>query len=316
LWLHVVVRTVSLVVLGLILANAEKANAVRMGMSSSAWALIALIGAALFLNVYDKSPRFSMLYRWIRIIGLLLVATMFALFRAIPGTGHASWIDFHYPEILGYIGCTYLAVAILYIPTRRWLWAPLGWFVAMITLNALTVAKWITVTRGLRYYIWPFGNGSLCGITLAGILTSVIFLGAHRWQTVRQKTLLALAFGIAALVAGRILTPLGISKVRATPTWSLYSIAAAVLLFTALYWICDVKKQTAWAFFVRPAGANTLTTYLLPDFWYYILTAAGIGFFESHFNAGWQGVVWCGAFTALILALSALLTRWKIRLQL
>jgi len=89
-----------------------------------------------------------------------------------------------------------------------------------------------------------------------------------------------------------------------------------VLLFTALYWICDVKKKTGWAFFARPAGSNTLTTYLLPDFWYFILTAAGIGYFDTHFNYGWPGAVRCAVFTAFILAVAALLTRWRVLLRL
>ena len=38
LWLHVVVRSVSLIVLGLILANAESGDAARMGISPSLWA--------------------------------------------------------------------------------------------------------------------------------------------------------------------------------------------------------------------------------------------------------------------------------------
>ena len=87
-------------------------------------------------------------------------------------------------------------------------------------------------------------------------------------------------------------------------------------MFTALYWICDIKKKTGWAFFARPAGANTLTTYLLPDFWDYILGAAGITYLDTHFNYGWQGVVRCFVFTAFILAVANLLTRWRVRLQL
>jgi predicted acyltransferase len=156
----------------------------------------------------------------------------------------------------------------------------------------------------------------MAGIAFAGIVTSVIFLGAHRWQTLGQKTFFGLSFGVMSLIAGWLLTPLGISKIRATPTWSLYSIGAAVLLFTALYWICDVKNKTGWAFFARPAGSNTLTTYLLPDFWYYILAAAGIRYFDLHFNYGWPGVIRCVLFTAFILAAADLLTRWRVRLHL
>ena len=43
LWGHVAVRVLGLIVLGEILANAEKADPARMGMSGSTWALLALI---------------------------------------------------------------------------------------------------------------------------------------------------------------------------------------------------------------------------------------------------------------------------------
>jgi hypothetical protein len=308
-------------VLGLILANADDGDASQMIIRPAVWAILALLGAALFLNDYGKSSRdsanrYARLFTGLRIFGLVLVVAMFAIFRHTPIDGQATWIQIGYPEILGLIGYTYFAVAILYIPTRRWLWAPLAWFVALMAFNALTTARWITFDRHLPYYLFPFSNGAMAGIVFAGIVTSVIFLGAHRWQSLGQKTLLGLSFGVLSLIAAWFLTPLGISKIRATPTWSLYSIGAAVLLFTALYWICDIKKKTGWAFFARPAGANTLTTYLLPDFWDYILGAAGITYLDTHFNYGWQGVVRCFVFTAFILAVANLLTRWRVRLQL
>jgi len=321
LWGHVALRTASLMVLGLILANADDGDASQMIIRPAVWAILALLGAALFLNDYGKSSRdsanrYARLFTGLRIFGLVLVVAMFAIFRHTPIDGQATWIQIGYPEILGLIGYTYFAVAILYIPTRRWLWAPLAWFVALMAFNALTTARWITFDRHLPYYLFPFSNGAMAGIVFAGIVTSVIFLGAHRWQSLGQKTLLGLSFGVLSLIAAWFLTPLGISKIRATPTWSLYSIGAAVLLFTALYWICDIKKKTGWAFFARPAGANTLTTYLLPDFWDYILGAAGITYLDTHFNYGWQGVVRCFVFTAFILAVANLLTRWRVRLQL
>jgi hypothetical protein len=316
LWGHVALRTASLMTLGLILANADDGDASRMIIRPAVWAILALAGMALFLNDYGKQSRHAKLISGLRIFGLALVVAMFAIFRHTPVDGHATWIQVGYPEILGLIGYTYFAVAILYIPTRRWLWAPLVWFITMMAFNALTAARLITFDRRLPYWFFPWDNGAMAGIVFAGIVTSAIFLGAHRWQSLRQKTFLGLSFGLLSLIAGLFLTPLGISKIRATPTWSLYSTGAAVLLFTALYWICDIKKKTGWAFFARPAGANTLTTYLLPDFWDYILAAAGITYLDTHFNYGWQGVVRCVLFTAFILAVANLLTRWRVRLQL
>lgn len=320
LWMHVAIRTAALMTLGLVLANADGGDASRMIVRPALWAILALIGAALFLNEYGNSERHATLYRWLRIVGVALVVTMFAIFRHVPDHRHAHggglWIDFSYPEILGLIGYTYFAVAVLYIPTRRWLWAPLACFLGLVAFNVLTAAKWITFPQRIPYYIWPFTNGAMAAIMFGGIVTSLIFLGAHRWQSPKQRTILGLSFGILSLVAGWALTPLGISKIRATPTWSLYCIGAAALLFTALYWICDIKGHTRWALFVRPAGFNTLTTYLLPDLWYYILAAAGIRYFATHFNYGWPGTVESALFTAFILILSALLTRVGVRLRL
>jgi heparan-alpha-glucosaminide N-acetyltransferase len=316
LWLHVFIRSASLVVLGLILANAELGDPTLMGINPSLWALLALLGASLFLSVYKGSERATTIHRWLRILGLILTIAMFAIFRRTTHNGNVAWIDGSYAEILGIIGYTYFAVAVLYIPTRRWLWAPLAWFVALLTFNSICSAGNNALVAHLPLYIWPFHNGSSACIIMAGVITSVIFLGAHRWQTLRQKILLGLTFAITTLIAGRILTPLGISKIRATPTWDLYSIGAAVLFFTLLYWICDVKNRTAWAAFVRPAGSNTLLTYLIPDFYYFFIFWLGFKYFEIHLNSGWQGVMRSVIFTALVLAVAAAFTKLKVRLQL
>lgn len=315
-WLHIALRSFSLVVLGLILANADKGDPVRMGISQGAWAVLALTGGVLFWNVYPGMERRSILVRSLRVCGLILMVAMFAIFRRTTGDGHVAWIDGSYLEILGIIGCTYLVVAILYIPTRRWLWAPLLWLTALVVFNCYCSAHKIGSPFHLPLYLWPLNNGAFASMTMAGVLASNIFLGAHRWQSHREKTMLAAAFGVAALIAGWLLTPLGISKIRATPTWSLYSIGAAVLAFALLHWICDVKKRTGWAFFVRPAGSNTLMTYLLPDFYAYLVPLFGLLYFETHLNIGWEGVVRSAVFTAAILAFAAGLTRLKVRMQL
>jgi heparan-alpha-glucosaminide N-acetyltransferase len=316
LWRHVLLRSASLIVLGLILANADKVDSAHTGLSGSMWGLLGLMGGVLYLNVYPESKRFRILFRSLRVAGILLLVFVYAVFRRITPVGRVGWIDGSYPEILGLIGYTYLSVAILYIPTRRWLWAPLMWFVGLVGLCAVATLHWLNFPNTLPLYFWPFSNGSWACMTMAGVVTSAIFLGDHRWKTVKQRMQLAVAFAVLNLVAGWLLTPLGISKIRATPTWCLYSIGAAVLCFTLLYWICDVKKQTGWAFPVRSAGSNTLLTYLLPDFYVFIISVTGALYFETHFAYGWAGVAKTVIFTMFILAVSTLLTRWRLRMQL
>jgi heparan-alpha-glucosaminide N-acetyltransferase len=312
LWSHVVLRTFSLLVLGLILANASKGDRRLMRLEDGAWTLAALLGAVLFWSVYGRSERYRLLFRVLKFSGLALMIAMFAIFRRTADDGHAAWIDTSYWEILGLIGWTYLAVCILYIPTRSWRLAPLAWFVALLLLNVLTSAKWITFPERLPFYVWPFESGALGSIAMGGVLTSTIFLKETRWRTFREKAIPALLFAGTVLIAGWVLMPLGISKIRATPSWCLYSVGSSVLLFTALFWICDVKKRTGWAAFVRPAGANTLLTYLLPDFFY---SACG-SLLEAHFDTGWSGTAKSVVFTGVILAVAGLLAKWKVRMQL
>ena len=62
LWQHILSRSIGLVVLGLILANAEKGDPVRMGLSTAAWALLGLTGAILFWLVPSRDTRHARIF--------------------------------------------------------------------------------------------------------------------------------------------------------------------------------------------------------------------------------------------------------------
>jgi heparan-alpha-glucosaminide N-acetyltransferase len=312
LWMHVLLRAIALLVLGLILANAERGDRARMHIAPVLWALLGLAGAILLWNVYrGLSSRVVLL---LRSTGAALIVIMFAIFRRSTPGGE-RWINFSYPEILGLIGLTYFAVCLLYIPTRRWRVAPVVWLIVLVAYNAACIARWMPFAH-VPMYIWPFGNGAMASITMAGVVTSLIFLGEHRWKTPWQKIQLALLMAIACFAAGWLLKPFGISKIRATPTWSLWSVAASCALFTALYWICDVRKQTRWAWLLRPAGSNTLLTYLVPDIYYFLAGLMGIEYLLGEFNAGWPGIIRAVAFTIAVLLVAMGLTKARLRMQL
>jgi heparan-alpha-glucosaminide N-acetyltransferase len=219
LWFHVFVRVLGLLVLGLILANADNADPARMPISGSLWALLALLCSGLYLNVYGKSKRFPAYSTILRVTGLIGVIALLAIFRRTGPGGHAAWLDFSYPEILGLIALSYLAVAILYIPTRRWVWMPTVWFVLLVTLCVLSTAKMLAFPNHLPLYIWPFGNGAMTCIIMAGVITSSIYVGAGSSRSPRRAMAIAACFGVLMLAAGRVLTPFGISKIRANIGW-------------------------------------------------------------------------------------------------
>jgi heparan-alpha-glucosaminide N-acetyltransferase len=312
LWMHVILRSIALLVLGLILANVEHCDRTRMHIHPDAWALLGLLGGILLWNVYTGLNRRTVLL--LRGSGAALIIAMFAIFRRATPHGEA-WLNFSYPEILGLIGLTYFAVCLLYIPTRRWQIAPLVWFVLLVAYNAACIERWLPLQH-VSMYIWPFGNGAMPSLVMAGVVTSIIFLGEHRWKTPWQKIQLALLMAVVCFVAGWLLAPLGISKIRATPTWALWTIAASCALFALLYWICDVRKLTGWAWLVRPAGSNTLLTYLVPDIYYFLAGLTGLEYLLGHWNAGWPGILRAVAFTVAILLIARLLTKARLRMQL
>ncbi|HEY2040630.1 MAG TPA: DUF5009 domain-containing protein [Edaphobacter sp.] len=318
LWTHIVSRSISLLILGLILANAGAGDPALTHMPPYLWAILALVGAILFWMVYPRGENHRTLIKVLRFSGLALMILMFAIFRRTAKDGSIAWIRTAYPEILGLLAFAYLTTCILYIPTRRWRWAPFLWLVPLTIFCALCTAHWIEFPHHAGLYLWPFGNGSDTLISMAGVATSTLFVGSqsHHWPTFRSKATAALVFAATTLVAARLLTPLGISKIRATPTWCLYSIGSSILIFLLLYWICDVRHHTRWAAFTRAPGFNTLLTYLLPDLWFFILGALGITWLRTHLAWGFPGVIRSIFFTAFIVALATLLTRLKLRLQL
>jgi hypothetical protein len=283
-----------------------------MHIAPELWALLGLTGAILLWNVYQGLSSRTVLL--LRSAGATLIVFMFAIYRRSTPNGE-RWINFSYPEILGLIGLTYFAVCLLYIPTRRWRIAPIVWFVLLVAFNAACVAKWLPFAH-VSMYIWPFGNGAMPSLVMAGVVTSLIFLGEHRWKTPWQKIQLALLMAGVCFIAGWLLAPLGISKIRATPTWALWTIAASCALFALLYWICDVRKLTRWAWLFRPAGSNTLLTYLVPDVYYFLAGLTGLGYLLGHWNAGWPGIICAVCFTIAILLIARVLTNARLRMQL
>lgn len=305
LWAHILMRSLSLVVIGLVLANADLADPAATGLPVGVWALLALTGAILFWLAYPKIPV-------LKYAGLALLIAMLAIFRRKTPGGEA-WLDFGYWEILGLIGKAYLAACILYVPFRKKMWAPAAWFVVLTAFNIATRMGTASPEHFLPQWLWPFDAGEHPSIVMAGIVTSLIFVDDRWARTFREKALSGLGFAAILFAAGWAFTFLGIQKNAATPTWCLYCSAISVLLFLAIYWLADVRQWYGWAAFVKPAGSNTLLTYLLPDLCYFVMLAFAI---TLPWRTGWAGALRALIFTGCILGLSFLLTRRKIRMQL
>lgn len=313
---YVLLRSIALITLGIIIANSSDGSALQMhGLPGAVWGLLALCAAVLVWFDYPRATERKRVrvHTVLRLAGVVLLVALAALYRKTATGGTVQWLSYDYPEILGLIGYTYLVGALCYLTTRRWRWAPAVWLLTFAAYNVATAAGVLPWSE--KWWIWPVYNGSFGMLVFAGVVLTTIYFLDPAITSFRRRATLACSFGVIAALAGWLLLPLGLSKIRATPSWVLFTIAACCWVYTLLYWLCDVKQKRAWAAPVRAAGANTLLTYLLPDFWYALLATFGIHAWSRLYRTGWAGVVRSVAFTALMLAISTLLTRRKLRLQ-
>lgn len=332
LWGHIILRSFSLLVLGLILANADNADLILMKpFGGFLWAILALLACCLYLNVYPKSSRFPHYATILKAIGLVAAVILIAIYRRATPAG-PSWLEFGYPEILGLIAISYFASAILYIPTRNLRWMQWVWFILLVAFNAGCFLHLFPFADRVSLYKWPWGNGAMPSIIFAGIVTANLLFPPRSSQpaarpapqgaqpdtklNTNRRLALTFAFGVAMIVAAYFLSPLGISKIRATPTWCLYSTGVAAILLAALYWLCDIKGHSKWAWLLAAAGGNGLLTYLLPDFWDYISDVTHATWYDKFATHGTVAVLKTVAFTIVILLIAKGLTRLKLRLQL
>jgi predicted acyltransferase len=313
LWTHVLARSASLVVIGLLLANLSNVDAQLTGISARMWAMLAFAGIFLFWNVYPSGGRHKSWFALLRWTGLLLLCCAVVIFRRRIGQNQVGTLDFSYPEILGLIGFAYLSVCILYLLFRKSVWV---FVTALIALNLLNVASKAGPLQWLErvpIYLWPFGTGDCASITMAGLIASMLFFEKPVAATFKAKAVWALGYTVILFGAGWALAPLGVSKNNGTPAWCLYSAATSTLIFLSVFWLADIKHWTKWAAFVKPAGSNTLLTYLLP--WVCYVTPV-LGHVSAGGSQGAVGVLRALLFTGFILALSAILTRLNVRLRL
>ncbi len=310
---HTVIRAFSLVAIGLLIMNGREVNPDFTGISYAFWNVFMFIGVILLWNVYPKADGKQKLYfsilKWSGLAILLLLLVLYR--REVDGVSY--WINPQNWAILGGIGWAYLSVVIIYLASKgKFQWLVFSLFLLVI-LNVGYKADYLEFIVKLPRVIWPFGSGSLASITMAGVLLSKIFLEKEIAHSVRNKYAWGLALAILLLIAGLLLMPFGLAKIGSTPSWCLFSAAICVFIFMILYWVVDLNKHVNWANFLKPAGSNPLLTYILPDIYYAIF---GLYHFSNIAGEGWAGVLRSLIFSLFILGISALLTRFKIRLQL
>ena len=310
---HILWRTMGLLVLGVFMVNAEGGyNEKAMGMSIAVWSLLFYLCAILVWNVYRfKNKTWAYLLRSIGAIGLVFLAWVYCGEDGKQGLTPQWW------GILGLIGWAYLFSCIIYQLLR-------GRILLLLLAIAICIA-WYAISRSdaakdntvLQWMSARSGHAAHTSIVLCGIVLSLLFFDKEAIKKIYRRFIAVCLFALAVAIAGYLLRPYyAISKIHATPTWCLYSVAICSVLFSVLYWLTDILKFDKWVSFFQPAASNPLLVYILPAIIMYLQIWLGLYFIPAEFHKGIPGIAWSVCYAVFIMFLAMALNKLKIKLQL
>lgn len=313
---HILIRSVSLIIIGILMSNSRRVNAEFTGMSKSLWSFIMYSGVFLIWNNYKETGKNSILLLCLKLAGVAMIAVMVYIFRS--GGTEKDIFQFKGVGILGSIGWGYLAAAFVYLGFRDNLWKTAAAVILFLTLNILSKLHLLDFLAPVRSIFGVLINGNAPFIVITGLFVTLIMRKLSK-DDLRKTALTIVSLGILSIIAGFIFRQwFIISKIQSTPSWGLICNGTSMILFALLYWIIDIKKHIKWAAFLKPAGENSLTTYLAPDMFYYMIWGLGLPLlFYKHseipFVVVTGSIIW-----ALVMGvgLASLLPRLKIRLKL
>ncbi len=302
---HVTLRFLALLVMGLFHVNMEYSTSELLPIPRGLWSILMTLAFFLIWNAYETE---GIRVRFLQGIGIALLAGMALTYRG--GSAEApTGMQAHWWGILGLIGWAYLLCSVLYLCLRRH--PVLAWLVGFVLLLLNMQECWAAGRSSLRLVI----SASNHALVWAGVLTTLLAVRLGSDERKRPTGWVFLGPAAAFLSAGLILRPLwGISKIRATPSWTLVCTGIALVAWTLLRWIADRRRQTRWCHWLAPAARSTLTCYLLPYLIYPLAAATGLTL-PPLLTGGLPGLCKSLAFALLIITLAGLLERTRIRLK-
>lgn len=312
--LHIFTRTFSLILIGVLMLNTSRLNPELTGINRNLWAILMYISVFLIWNLYKNVPqKFVFLLKGLGIAGLVVLIFIFR-----SGTSEDSgWLITGWWGILGLIGWGYLATALIYMVAKENLLKTGMFWLLFLALNIFSQLGMLSFFNFLQPVLGVLIGGNTPLLVISGLFFSLILrkTGSEQWKKFATT---GVFLGVLMLVAGFVLRNwFIISKIKATPSWGLICTGISILLFILLFLILDVWGKTRWSTVFKPAGQNSLTTYLAPDIIYYTVWMTGFPlFFYKHLDSSllviFGSVVWALA----MIGFAALLSKIGIRLKL
>jgi heparan-alpha-glucosaminide N-acetyltransferase len=305
---HIAERTLALLIMGLMMVNLESLKAASMPVNRQWWEILMTFGFFLIWNGYREKGPGGISPLVFKLTGWALLIFLSAIFRN-SGAGDYQWMRIHWWGILGLIGWGYLLNALIYLTLGN---RP-GWMAMIfLLLLLLNVNEFISpFPEGIRIVVSASNHASV----MCGMLVSTVLFRLEESERPHYFIPFLLLLAGILMAAGFLSRPLwGISKIRATPSWTMICASISLLSFGLLHQLADRMKLSGWARVFSPAGSATLTCYLVPYILYPLAGMTGI-LLPGIITSGILGILKSILFSLLVIQLTGLLGRWGIRLK-
>jgi|SRR5579871_4935681 len=313
LW-YILTRSFALLVMGVFHVNLENYDRINALLPKPIWQI--LITVSFFLIWLDYLPSIAKRKKiFLQGLGIALLVAMAIMYKG-ERKGEEVWMRTQWWGILGLIGWAYLLCSIIFLYSKEKLVPVVAALAFFLLFNISFHAGWLDALKPIRSYVWIVGDASMPALTMAGVLLSVLY---RKFSSTNAKVfwISAVGIGLFMLIDGFALRPLGgISKIRATPSWVMICTAISTFCFLLFIFLVDIKQKQNWFALIKPAGTSTLTAYLLPYIHYAIYNIFGKGIaLPLILRTGGVGIVKCLLYSLLIILITGMLERRRIRLK-
>jgi predicted acyltransferase len=306
---HIVFRSFALIVMGFFQMNMETYSK-QSPFPEPIWIILVTVSFFMIWLDYPKSkPKLKVP---LQLSGIILLIVMALLYKGHSPQG-TTWMSPHWWGILGLIGWAYFACATISLFFSERLIVLIAFFILFVSFNSAVMLNPAEFSGSIIRSI-GLGNASDSSVTILGLICGVIYKKFS--NKAGKPEVIFIIMAAALFIFGFSTRPLwGISKIRATPSWTTICAAISIIAFTVLIFLIDKKRKQGWFNVLKPAGTSTLTCYLLP----YLHEAIFLSIIGVHLplfiRTGWLGVIKSLLFSLIIVMITGLLEKKHLRLK-
>ena len=239
---HILIRSVSLLIIGVFMVNYESANHDRLLIGKFWWCIIMAFAVVLILMDWKRSPISKKWSNYLQVFGVLILIFLSLIYKG--GQLGEESMTTQWWGILGLIGWAYLINAFVYLLAKGNLYIIIGVCIAFNVLAILNHTDNLPKLNNYLSYFSTIYTGTIPALTSAGIVAALLLKKLSKHSNKKWILSILLIIGILNIFFGLYTRPFwGISKIQGTPSWLTICTGIGFISFAILYAIADLKKQ-------------------------------------------------------------------------